>query len=154
MSFQAFDLAQVQIRPMREEDLEEIINIDTMYLVSPRPDYYKEKLAAATKGAGINVSLVADVDGTLVGFIMGQLYTGEFGIPETTANLDTIGVHPYAVGKGVAAKLSQQFSVQMAKLGVTTIHTLVDWNNKNLMLFFHRLGFVPSNRLSLELDLK
>ncbi len=85
---------------------------------------------------------------------MGQLYIGEFGIPENTGNLETIGVHPMATGKGVANKLLEQFTMQMTKLGVSKIHTLVDWDDKNLMLFLHRSGFVPSKRLSLEMNLK
>ncbi len=145
------DPASIQIRVMKEDDLDAITAIDAMYFGNPRLEYYREKLAAATKGAGINASLVAEVQGELVGFIMGELYTGEFGIPENTANLDTIGVHPMATGNGVAGRLLDQFTDQMNKLGVTTIHTLVDWNDKNLMLFFHRSGFVPSKRLSLEL---
>jgi len=154
MSIKDLDLGKVQIRVMTGNDLEAITVIDGMYLGTDRPEYYEEKLAAATKGAGINCSLVAEVEGNVVGFVMGQLYTGEFGIPETTANLDTVGVHPMASGKGVAGKLMEQFLIQMEKLGVTTIHTLVDWSDKNLMLFFHRSGFVPSKRLSLELNVK
>lgn len=153
MSIKEFDPAKVAIRVMNEGDLEAITAIDCMYFGSERPEYYKEKLDAATRGAGINASLVAEVEGTVVGFVMGRLYTGEFGIPETTANLDTIGVHPMAGNKGVAGKLLEQFCDQMSKLGVTTIHTVVDWNDKNLMLFFHRSGFVPSKRLSLEFNL-
>jgi L-amino acid N-acyltransferase YncA len=154
MCIKGFDPEQVAIRVMNEGDLDAIVEIDGMYFGTPRPDYYKEKLAAATKGAGINTSLVAEVDGRLLGFIMGQLYTGEFGIPETTTNLDTVGLHHKATGKGVANKLMEQFVVQMRKLGVTTIHTLVDWPDKNLMLFFHRSGFAPSKRISLELNIK
>jgi len=154
MSMKENEPGGTEIRVMNEGDLEAITAIDAMYFGVSRPEYYKEKLDAATKGAGINSSLVAEVDGQLVGFIMGQLYTGEFGIPETTANLDTIGVHLMAGGKGVAGKLIEQFTDQMAKLGVTTIHTLVDWSDKDLLLFFHRSGFVPSKRLSLELSIK
>jgi N-acetylglutamate synthase-like GNAT family acetyltransferase len=154
MSMKEIEPGRIEIRIMNEGDLGAITVIDSMYFGGSRLEYYKEKLYAATKGAGINTSLVVEVDGQLVGFIMGQLYTGEFGIPETTANLDTIGVHPMAAGKGVAGKLLEQFTDQMSKLGVTTIHTLVDWNDKNLMLFFHRSGFVPSKRLSLELSVK
>lgn len=154
MSVREIEPEKIAIRVMREDDLDAITAIDSMYFGTLRPEYYKEKLVAATKGAGINTSLVAEIDGEVLGFIMGQLYTGEFGIPETAANLDTIGVHPMAVGNGIAGKLLEQFTIQMAKLGVTTIHTLVDWNDTSLMLFFHRSGFVPSRRLSLELGLK
>lgn len=153
MSIKEIDPGKIEIRVMKEEDLEEITNIDTMYFGTPRPEYYREKLNLATKGAGINTSLVAEYEGRLIGFIMGQLYTGEFGIPETTANLDTIGIHPSVGGKGVGSKLVEQFIAQMKKLGVTNVHTLVDWSDKKLMLFLHRSGFVPSKRLSLEIDI-
>jgi len=153
MSTKTIDPETLQIRVMGEQDLDSIVAIDAMYFGRERPGYYQEKLTSATKGAGINSSLVAELDGKVVAFMIGALYTGEFGIPETTATLDTVGVHPMAAGKGVAGKLLEQFTDQMRKLGVSTIHTLVDWNDRNLMLFFQRSGFVPSKRLSLELDL-
>ena len=146
-------LDKVTIRPMTENDLDAIVAIDSMYFGVERTEYYKEKLMAATKGSGINTSLVAEQEGEILGFMIGALYTGEFGIPETTANLDTIGIHPEAAGKGVAAMILEQFKNQIGKLGVTTLHTLVDWNDRNLMLFFQRAGFVPSKRLSLELEI-
>ncbi|MFH0821321.1 MAG: GNAT family N-acetyltransferase [Pseudomonadota bacterium] len=147
------DPESLKIRPMTEQDLDSIVAIDNMYFETDRPDYYREKLAAATRGAGINTSFVAEISGEVVGFIIGALYTGEFGIPEMTANLDTIGVHPRAAGQGCAGKLLAQFIAHMRILGVTTIHTLVDWNDKKLLLFFQRSGFSPSKRLSLQLDL-
>lgn len=153
MSTKTINPEALQIRVMGEQDLDSIVAIDTMYFGRERPEYYREKLTSATKGAGINASLVAELDGKVVGFMIGALYTGEFGIPETTATLDTVGIHPMAAGKGVAGKLLEQFTDQVRKLGVSTIHTLVDWNDRNLMLFFQRSGFVPSKRLSLELDL-
>jgi L-amino acid N-acyltransferase YncA len=146
-------LDKVTIRPMTENDLEAIVEIDSMYYGAERPEYYREKLLAATKGSGINTSLVAEQEGDVLGFMIGSLYTGEFGIPETTANLDTIGIHPEATGKGVAILILEQFKNQIGKLGVTTLHTLVEWNDLNLILFFQRAGFAPSKRLSLELGI-
>jgi predicted N-acetyltransferase YhbS len=143
-----------QIRPMTDKDLDAIVQIDAMYSGTARTEYYQEKLGTATSGAGINTSLVAELDGRVVGFVMGRLYIGEFGIPETTANLDTIGVHPNEAGTGTALQLIEYFTDQVRKLGVNTVHTLVDWNDRKLMLFFNRSGFVPSSRLSLEMDLK
>ncbi len=83
------DPGKIQVRPMAERDLEAIVAIDTMYFGTSRPEYYQEKLAAATKGAGINTWLVAEADGEVLGFIMGALYTGEFGIPETAPRYST-----------------------------------------------------------------
>jgi hypothetical protein len=36
-------------------------------------------------------------DGTVVGFVMGELYIGEYGIFQEEAALDTIGVDPNSV---------------------------------------------------------
>ena len=54
------DPAHVQIRPMKEEDVDAIAVIDSMYFGAPRPEFYPEKLGSATKGSGINTSLVAE----------------------------------------------------------------------------------------------
>ena len=60
MNKKDIDPANVQIRPMKEEDVDAIAVIDSMYFGAPRPEYYREKLGSATKGAGINTSLVAE----------------------------------------------------------------------------------------------
>ena len=59
MNKKDIDPANVQIRPKEEEDVDAIAVIDSMYFGAPRPEYYREKLGSAAKGAGINTSLVA-----------------------------------------------------------------------------------------------
>jgi hypothetical protein len=44
----------------KEEDGDAVAVIDSMYCGAPRPEYYREKLGSATKGAGINTSLIAE----------------------------------------------------------------------------------------------
>ncbi len=44
----------------KEEDGDAIAISDSMYFGAPRPEYYREQLGSATKGAGINTSLVAE----------------------------------------------------------------------------------------------
>jgi len=53
------DPANVQVRPM-EEDVDAIGVMDSMCFGAPRPEYCREKLGPANKGAGINSSLVAE----------------------------------------------------------------------------------------------
>lgn len=55
-----FHPANVQIRPMKEEDAG-IAVANGMRFGAPRPRYYGQKLDSATKGAGINTSSVAEV---------------------------------------------------------------------------------------------
>lgn len=153
MSVKDFNSTRVEIRVMNDADLDATTAIDGMHFGVERPEYYRDRLQAPTRGGGINTSLEAELDGVVVGFTMGQLYTGEFGIPEKVAYLDTVGVHAMVVGKGTANMLLDQFCLQMSKLGVSSLYTLADWKDKNLMLFSHRGGFVPWKHLSLELNL-
>ncbi|MGO9568614.1 MAG: hypothetical protein ACLP5H_13830 [Desulfomonilaceae bacterium] len=66
MNKRNIDPANVQIRPMKVEDVGAIAVIDSMYFGAPRPEYYREKLGSATKGAGIITSLVAEARTTIL----------------------------------------------------------------------------------------
>ena len=45
---------------MKEEEVDVIAVIDSMYFGAPRPEYYREKLGSDTKRARIHASLVAE----------------------------------------------------------------------------------------------
>jgi hypothetical protein len=55
----SIDPANVQIRPMKEE-VDAVAVIDSRYFGVPRPEYSREGLGLATKGAGIITSLVPE----------------------------------------------------------------------------------------------
>ena len=91
-----------KIRLMKADDFDAVVKIDEEVLNTPRPDYYRlkfEKLVQSNEN--VPVSLVAEKpDGTVVGFVMGELFVGEYGISRERATLDSIGVHPYYQNKG------------------------------------------------------
>jgi predicted N-acetyltransferase YhbS len=142
------------IRVMKEEDMDAIVDIDARVLGQRRPDYYERKCALALDDARqLVTSLVAEQDDRVVGFIMGNVYLGEFGIPETMASLDTIGVHPDYQGQGLAIELMKEFVTNLRKAGVERIYTLVNWNDWELLRFFEKSGFVPAKVVNLELQI-
>ena len=142
------------IRVMREEDMDAIVDIDARVLGLRRPVYYERKCALALDDARqLVTSLVAEQDDQVIGFIMGNVYLGEFGIPETTASLDTIGVHPDYQGQGLAIELMKEFVTNLKKAGVERIYTLVSWNDWDLLRFFEKSDFVPAKMLNLELQI-
>lgn len=98
-------------------------------------------------------SLVAEVEGKVAGFIMGSVYLGEFGIPESIAYIDTIGVDPAYQRQGVAGYLLDEFKSTVGKAGVRKVHTLVNWADTDLLSFFADEGFVAANTLNLKFDL-
>ena len=98
-----------------------------------------------------NVLVAAtDEDGTVVGFIMGELFLGEYGTFQEQATLDTIGVDPGRQQKGIGRQLMKEFMDHLRELGVQKIHTLVDWNDSKLVEFFRANEFTPSQTINLE----
>jgi len=139
------------MRVLKRGDLEAIVEIDKLLFKQSRRDYYERKVAAMLDAAhNINSSLVAEVDGRIVGFIMGDVYFGEFGIPETTGIIDTLGVHPELHNHGIASELLEQFLTNMKAVGVNRVYTLVNWDDFGLEKFLSRHSFVPSKRINLE----
>ena len=143
----------INIRKMTLSDLDSIVEIDEKVYGKRRPDYYQRKVEWALDTGNIITSLVAEIDNKVEGFIMGNVYVGEFGIPEDTATIDTIGVDPDFQRQGLARALVEQFISNMRGIGVQRIHTLVEWNDGNLIMFFDSMGFAPARTLSLELKM-
>jgi len=142
------------MRLLKKDDLDAIVAIDELVSRQNRREYYERKVAAILDpGRAVNTSIVCEADGQVVGFIMGDVYFGEFGIPETTATIDTIGVHPSVQNKGVASELLDQFFMNMKVAGVQKVYTLVNWDDFALEKFFSRHRFVPSKRINLEYEM-
>jgi predicted N-acetyltransferase YhbS len=142
------------IRLLRVADLDGVVAVDRLLSHNDRRDYYARKIErVAGNPDNINCSLVAELDGGIVGFVMGNVYYGEFGIPETSAVIDTIGVAPEYQGRGIAGALMRQFLANMRGIGARNVCTLVNWDHAKLKQFFARYHLEPSRRRSLELRL-
>ena len=139
----------IKIRLMKVDDYEAVVGIDQKVLNASRPAYYDLKFEKLFKSKEyLPTSLVAEQeDGTLVGFVMGELYMGEYGISQDGATLDTIGVDPDYRHKGIGEKLINEFINHLRNLGVKKINTLVDRNDSQLMHFFSSNQFSPSKTI-------
>ena len=142
------------VRIMAEADLPRITEIDAKARGHQEKAYLDEQFAYCVKDPGMNTSLVAEADGSAVGFLLGRIFLGEFGIPSTRAVLHTIGVHPDFTGHGVAHALLGQYRKNMEALRVEAIHTLVEWDSFDLLSFFKSAGFRPSREVDLVWDTK
>jgi ribosomal protein S18 acetylase RimI-like enzyme len=142
------------MRVLKQSDLDDIVNIDEAASKQPRREYYERKIASLlNRKTNINCSIVCEVQGKVVGFVMGYLFFGEFGISDATATLDALGVHPDFRNYGVASEMLDQFMMNMKAAGVKKVYTLVNWDDFALEKFFARQKFVPSKRINLEFQL-
>lgn len=144
---------EVFVRSLKPSDEEAIISIDAASVGRRRDGFLKLKLAQAFTDSGIAMSLVAEVDGFVVGFVLARVYYGEFGVMEPAAVLDVIGVQPAFRGRHVAAALVDQLRTNLLGLGIPRLQTEVSWDSPELMAFFQREGFVLAQRVCLDLDL-
>ncbi|UCD79780.1 MAG: GNAT family N-acetyltransferase [Desulfobacterales bacterium] len=145
----------IKIRLMKADDFDAVVGIDQKVLGASRPEYYEMKFEKLLNSRDyLPTSLVAeDEDGTVVGFVMGVLYMGEYGIFQEEATLDTIAVDPDHQHKGIGKLLIDEFLDHLKRLGVQKINTLVDWNDSKLIHFFSANQFSPSKSINLERSL-
>jgi ribosomal protein S18 acetylase RimI-like enzyme len=139
---------------MKADDFDAVVRIDEKVLKAARPDYYEMRFEKLFQSKDyIPTSIVAeDEDGKLVGFVMGELFLGEYGIFQEEATLDTIGVDPDCQHKGIGKQLISEFMDHLRELGVKKINTLVD-NDSKLIQFFRANKFTPSKTINLERNL-
>ncbi|MBW1781476.1 MAG: GNAT family N-acetyltransferase [Deltaproteobacteria bacterium] len=145
----------IKIRLMEVYDFNDVVRIDQKVFKSSRSDYYRLKFETLVQSPDhLPTSLVAEnEDGTVVGFVMGKLYIGEYGISEEKAALDTIGVDPDYQHMGIGQQLINEFIDHLRSLHVQKVNTLVDGNDSELMHFFGANRFIPSKTINLERSL-
>jgi ribosomal protein S18 acetylase RimI-like enzyme len=140
----------ISVRVMRQNDLAAVVAIDAVFVGHRRPQYFALMLERAVKQAAVQVSLAAELDSCVVGFVIASVYYGEYGVTEPTASLDAIGVHSAYRGQHVATALLRQLRANLSALHVTTLRTEVAWDDFDLLAFFKKEGFSPARRLCLD----
>lgn len=145
----AAEYETILVRTLREDDIEAIVDIDAANSRPRRPQYFRSILERSAHSP-MQVSLAAELDGRVAGYLLASVYYGEYGIAEPTASIDAIGVRTDARRQRVGHALMEQLRSNLAALGVTTFRTEVSWSNFELLGFFRSEGFAPAPRLCLE----
>jgi len=141
---------RIPVRGMKEADLHVLVDIDKSITGYDRSAYFERKLEEALYESDVRVSLVAEIDGNPVGFIMARVDFGEFGRVEPMAVLDTIGVALDCRNRGVGRALLSQLLINLMTLRVERVRTELEWQDHELLTFLDHCGFQTSQRLCLE----
>ena len=144
--------SNIKIRLMKAADLEAVVALDEKILKASHADYYAMKFEKLFQSKDyLPASLVAEKDeGKVVGFVMGEIFMGEYGIYQEEATLDTLGVDPEFRKQGIGEQLINEFVDHLKTLGVKKMYTLVGLEDAQLMHFFSANRFVPSKTINLE----
>ena len=95
------------------------------------------------------ISLVAERNGEVIGFLFGEIKHGDFGL-EKSGWIEMFGVSPKAMGQGVGKTLAQSAMDWFRKKGVKDIYTAVRWDSGDHLAFFKKIGFSLSNYINLK----
>jgi ribosomal protein S18 acetylase RimI-like enzyme len=136
--------AETRIRPLDEMDISAIVGIDEKILGTYRPEVWERRIGYYLR-RDPETSVVAEVDGRVVGFMLGEVRSGEFGLEEPTGWLEVLGVDPAHRGRDLGRKMAEAMLEHFRERGARTVRTLVDEQNEELRGFFGSLGFEPSS---------
>ena len=145
----AVSAPDVVVRPLSDTDIESITRIDEKVGGTYRPEFWENRVAYYLRRDPEN-SRVAEIGGVVVGFMLGDIRGGEFGLEETSGWIERFGVDPAQRGKGIARRLFDELAVHFKKSGATSLRTFVDASQADNARFLAALGFGPSRLTALE----
>ena len=138
----------IPCRVMTHADLPAIVRIDGKISGKNHQAYYHQKFAEVFDQSGIRVSLVAEQDDHVVGFVMARVDFGEFDRIEPAAVLDSIAVDPGYTHHLVGTALLSQLLANLATLRIEVIRSEADADHFDVLQFLQRNGFSNSQRLA------
>ena len=141
---------EAKIRPAATADLLAVASIGEESGLPAQNRYFETKLTAARNNPAKNLFVVADVGGRVQGFMLGNLYRGEFGIDEPRGVIDVFAVRESQQHKAIGSAIMAFLLARVRKLNVRHMETLSRWNNWPLLQFYEYVGFRPSFRVNLE----
>ena len=136
-------MAVATIRPVTELDIESICRIDEQITGLYRPDTWEDRVMYYIR-RDPDSSQVAEVAGKVVGFMLGEVRGGEFGLEEPTGWVEFFGVDPRSREKGVGRSLIEAVLASFKSKGAHVARTMVRTQDKEIDAFIRRSGFIPA----------
>lgn len=133
----------VTIRGLDTVDIGDVVAIDEKISGEYRPDVWDRRIAYYLR-RDPDAALVAVAGGQVVGFMLGEVRAGEFGLEEPTGWIEVLGVDPACRGKAVGRRLAEAMLEHFRSLEVVAVRTLVDEKSADIAGFFTSLGFEPA----------
>lgn len=142
----------ITVRSARDGDLSRIIALDGQISGITKPEYWQESFRRFGGAQSGRHFLVAEKDGNIVGFIVGEIRAWEFGSPPG-GWVFSLTVDPDTRLSGVATIMFNTICRYFKQAGVDKVHTMTERNNITVMSFFRSQGMMAGRSIPLEMDL-
>ena len=140
----------VRIRPLDELDISAIVRIDEKISGIHRPGFWEERIMYYMR-RDPGASQVAELGGRVVGFMLGDLRAGEFGLEEPSGWVERFGIDPDYRGQDLGRRMFEAIRAHFVAEGATSVRTLVDTTDSGVTGFLKALGFTPAPLQALEM---
>ena len=142
-------MTEVRIRPITELDLDAITRIDERITGRYRPEVWEQRVVYYIR-RDPDAPKVAELDGKVVGFMLGEVRGGEFGLDEPTGWIEFVGVDPSARGGGIGRRLAEALLAHFRERGAKVARTMVAARDQEIAAFLRAMGFKPAALTALE----
>jgi len=144
----------VSISPVRPADLAQVIAIDSIVTGLEKAEYWQtiHRRYGDAERAGRRF-LVADANGSVAGFVIGEVRDWEFG-SAPCGWVFAIDVHPQFRLGGLGTQLVSAMADWFRREGVCTMRTILARDNTLILSFFRSLGMTTGPFIPLEIDLQ
>lgn len=145
-------MEEVKFRTLGKDDLEQVVAIQASITRSQVSERWQRMLAGHVD-SDEQVGIVAELEGRVIGFIIGEIKVGGFG-SELSGWFEMVGVMPDYMGSGIGRQLGQKLLECFRSQGVEEVFTAVRWDSGDMLAFFKSLGFDRSPLINLQLSLR
>jgi len=154
----------IEIRPLFPEDLPRILQIEERLQQlrqtalsslavqgwEAERDTFQQTIEYHLEYGDPALCLGAEIDGELVGYMIGEVRLWEFGGGEKTGWIKILAVDPDHQRQGIGRRLGEELLKQFRRRGIRRVRTLVDSYSGELIAYFRSLGFQVLSMLPLE----
>uniref|UniRef100_A0A832MKZ7 GNAT family N-acetyltransferase n=1 Tax=Eiseniibacteriota bacterium TaxID=2212470 RepID=A0A832MKZ7_UNCEI len=141
-----------RVRPLDELDLGAITRIDERISGIYRPEVWEKRVTYYLR-RDPETSQVVEVDGKVVGFMLGEVREGEFGLEAPSGWIERFGIDPDHRGRDLGKLMFDAMRQRFVAQGATAVRTLVDSSTPGVAGFLRALGFASSPLEALEMKL-
>ena len=133
-------MSDVRIRPLTELDIEAVTRIDERVTGRYRPEVWEQRVGYYLR-RDPESSQVAESDGAVVGFMLGEVRGGEFGLEEPTGWVEFFGVDPAARGRDIGRGLLDALLAHFRRREAHIARTIVAESDREIAGFIAAMGF-------------
>jgi len=139
----------VRVRPLTELDIEAVTRIDERITGRYRPEVWERRIGYYLR-RDPEASQVAEVGGTVAGFMLGEVRGGEFALEEPTGWIEFFGVDPDVRGRNLGRRLCDALRAHFRSQGAHVPRTMVATRDAEIAGFLGAMGFSAAPLTALE----